>query len=212
MLSAGAGRKVLCVFRCSVQGGRACSLPCSTCVDMRGQRSPWLVIGRQQQQAWQRPFVDASSTLPSFCLLCTCNCSDAQSKHCYVLFPLLLVMLLLVCGLTLLMLCRAALQGCVPCRFRADKQLVSHDIHTSTYNYKYTFSVEIVPVCKVGGCAGSPFRTITAFTSLASQHSDVFGMRQPSSSPVGFQSLGAPHGGRRPPDVALMAPLARSLA
>lgn len=40
-------------------------------------------------------------------------------------------------------------QGAVPARFRADKQLVSHDIHTSTYNYKYTFSVEIAPVCKV---------------------------------------------------------------
>jgi hypothetical protein len=41
------------------------------------------------------------------------------------------------------------LQGVVPARFRSDKQLVSHDIHTSTYNYKYTFSVEIAPVCKV---------------------------------------------------------------
>uniref|UniRef100_A0A383VQ78 60S ribosomal export protein NMD3 n=1 Tax=Tetradesmus obliquus TaxID=3088 RepID=A0A383VQ78_TETOB len=40
------------------------------------------------------------------------------------------------------------LQGVVPARFRSDKQLVSHDIHTSTYNYKYTFSVEIAPVCK----------------------------------------------------------------
>lgn len=40
-------------------------------------------------------------------------------------------------------------QGVVPARFRSDKQLVSHDIHTSTYNYKYTFSVEIAPVCKV---------------------------------------------------------------
>jgi nonsense-mediated mRNA decay protein 3 len=36
----------------------------------------------------------------------------------------------------------------VPIRFRGDKQLISHDIHTSTYNYKYTFSVEIAPVCK----------------------------------------------------------------
>ena len=44
------------------------------------------------------------------------------------------------------------LQGCVPARFRADKQLVSHDIHTSTYNYKYTFSVEIAPICKVSAC------------------------------------------------------------
>lgn len=36
----------------------------------------------------------------------------------------------------------------VPTRHRSDKQLVSHNIHTSTYNYKYTFSVEIAPVCK----------------------------------------------------------------
>ncbi len=37
----------------------------------------------------------------------------------------------------------------MPCKFRTAKQLVSHNIHTSNYNYKYTFSVEIVPVCKV---------------------------------------------------------------
>jgi NMD protein affecting ribosome stability and mRNA decay len=41
------------------------------------------------------------------------------------------------------------LQAVVPCKFRTAKQLVSHNIHSSTYNYKYTFSVEIVPVCKV---------------------------------------------------------------
>ena len=33
---------------------------------------------------------------------------------------------------------------------RHDKQLVSHDVHTSNYNYKYTFSVEVAPLCKVG--------------------------------------------------------------
>ena len=38
----------------------------------------------------------------------------------------------------------------MPIRFRTDKQLVSHDTHNNTYNYKYTFSVEIIPVCKVG--------------------------------------------------------------
>jgi NMD protein affecting ribosome stability and mRNA decay len=43
----------------------------------------------------------------------------------------------------------AAAQNVVPARFRADKQLVSHDSHSNTYNYKYTFSVEIAPVCKV---------------------------------------------------------------
>lgn len=41
------------------------------------------------------------------------------------------------------------LQSVVPIRFRADKQLVSHDTKSNTYNYKFTFSVEIVPLCKV---------------------------------------------------------------
>ncbi len=41
------------------------------------------------------------------------------------------------------------LQTVVPVRFRQDKQLVSHNEHSSTYNYKFTFSVEIVPICKV---------------------------------------------------------------
>ena len=34
-------------------------------------------------------------------------------------------------------------------RYRTDKQLVSHNEQNATYNYKYTFSVEIVPICKV---------------------------------------------------------------
>ena len=40
------------------------------------------------------------------------------------------------------------LQSVVPIRHRSDKQLVSHDVHTSNYNYKYTFSVELAPLCK----------------------------------------------------------------
>lgn len=36
----------------------------------------------------------------------------------------------------------------VPCRWTQSKKLISHDIHSNTYNYKFTFSVEIVPVCK----------------------------------------------------------------
>lgn len=35
-----------------------------------------------------------------------------------------------------------------PVRSRHDKQLVSHDIKSNNYNYKYTFSVEISPVCR----------------------------------------------------------------
>ena len=40
-------------------------------------------------------------------------------------------------------------ESAVPARHRSDKQLVSHNEHTSTYNYKYTFSVEIAPICRV---------------------------------------------------------------
>lgn len=35
-----------------------------------------------------------------------------------------------------------------PVKSRHDKQLVSHDVKSSTYNYKYTFSVEISPICR----------------------------------------------------------------
>lgn len=40
-------------------------------------------------------------------------------------------------------------QSVVPMKYRSDKQLVSHNEHAATYNYKYTFSVEIVPICRV---------------------------------------------------------------
>ncbi|KAF3445071.1 hypothetical protein FNV43_RR14764 [Rhamnella rubrinervis] len=35
-----------------------------------------------------------------------------------------------------------------PVRSRHDKQLVSHDSKSNNYNYKYTFSVEISPICR----------------------------------------------------------------
>lgn len=35
-----------------------------------------------------------------------------------------------------------------PVRSRTDKQLVSHDSKSNNYNYKYTFSVEISPICR----------------------------------------------------------------
>uniref|UniRef100_A0A7N8WSX3 60S ribosomal export protein NMD3 n=1 Tax=Mastacembelus armatus TaxID=205130 RepID=A0A7N8WSX3_9TELE len=40
------------------------------------------------------------------------------------------------------------LQCTAPCRSKTSQRLISHDIHSNTYNYKSTFSVEIVPVCK----------------------------------------------------------------
>lgn len=36
----------------------------------------------------------------------------------------------------------------IPARSRHDKQLVSHDTKSNNYNYKYTFSVEICPICR----------------------------------------------------------------
>ena len=34
------------------------------------------------------------------------------------------------------------------CRYKTSQELISHDVHSNTYNYKFTFSVEIVPVCR----------------------------------------------------------------
>jgi nonsense-mediated mRNA decay protein 3 len=40
------------------------------------------------------------------------------------------------------------LQACSPCKLKTSERLISADIHTSTYNYKFTLSVELVPICK----------------------------------------------------------------
>ncbi|KAK8845471.1 hypothetical protein IAR55_006184 [Kwoniella newhampshirensis] len=40
------------------------------------------------------------------------------------------------------------LTGVVPIRIKASEQLISSDTHSNTSNYKFTYSVEIVPVCK----------------------------------------------------------------
>ena len=39
---------------------------------------------------------------------------------------------------------------CVVCapRYKTSQELIGHDPHSNTYSYKYSFSVEIVPVCK----------------------------------------------------------------
>ncbi|CDO69114.1 hypothetical protein BN946_scf185042.g16 [Trametes cinnabarina] len=40
------------------------------------------------------------------------------------------------------------LNGVVPVRSKASEQLLSTDTHTNTANFKYTYSVEIIPICK----------------------------------------------------------------
>lgn len=40
------------------------------------------------------------------------------------------------------------LQSVVPIRSKCSEQLISSDIHAGTANFKYTYSVEIVPLCK----------------------------------------------------------------
>jgi len=41
------------------------------------------------------------------------------------------------------------LVAAIPCHTKASQELISHDVHNNTYNYKHTFAVEIVPICKV---------------------------------------------------------------
>ncbi|KAI5451426.1 ribosome-binding protein [Naganishia albida] len=40
------------------------------------------------------------------------------------------------------------LNGVVPIRIKASEQLISSDTHNNTANYKFTYSIEIVPICK----------------------------------------------------------------
>ncbi|XP_076298725.1 60S ribosomal export protein NMD3 [Lasioglossum baleicum] len=40
------------------------------------------------------------------------------------------------------------LSSVVPCRYDHSKKLISHDIHSNIYNYKFTYSVEIVPISR----------------------------------------------------------------
>lgn len=40
------------------------------------------------------------------------------------------------------------LQAVVPCRYKTSEQLISLDTHSGDSTYKFTFSVEIIPICK----------------------------------------------------------------
>jgi nonsense-mediated mRNA decay protein 3 len=40
------------------------------------------------------------------------------------------------------------LQALIPVRYQDSKRLISHDASSNIFNYKYTYSVEVVPVCK----------------------------------------------------------------
>jgi nonsense-mediated mRNA decay protein 3 len=40
------------------------------------------------------------------------------------------------------------LNAVVPMRYKTSEQLISKDIHTSVSNYKFTYSAEIVPICR----------------------------------------------------------------
>jgi len=44
------------------------------------------------------------------------------------------------------------IQGMIPVRSKEAKKLISHDTHTSVYNYKYSISCEIAPVCRDDLC------------------------------------------------------------
>lgn len=40
------------------------------------------------------------------------------------------------------------MQSVLPIKCQHSKKLISHDIHSNIYNYKFTFSIEIVPLSK----------------------------------------------------------------
>jgi len=40
------------------------------------------------------------------------------------------------------------LQAVLPMRYQTAQELMTHDPHNNTYDYKHTYSVEIVPICK----------------------------------------------------------------
>lgn len=40
------------------------------------------------------------------------------------------------------------LTSVIPIKYQHSKRLISHDANSNVYNYKYTFSVDVVPICK----------------------------------------------------------------
>ncbi|GKT85586.1 nonsense-mediated mRNA decay protein 3 [Colletotrichum tofieldiae] len=40
------------------------------------------------------------------------------------------------------------LNSVVPCKVKKSQELISQDVHTSTKSFKFTFSVELVPICR----------------------------------------------------------------
>lgn len=40
------------------------------------------------------------------------------------------------------------LQSMIPMKYGQSKKLISHDSNSNTYNYKYTYSIDVVPICK----------------------------------------------------------------
>eukprot|EP01088_Endostelium_zonatum_P015469 TRINITY_DN3805_c0_g1_i1.p1 TRINITY_DN3805_c0_g1~~TRINITY_DN3805_c0_g1_i1.p1 ORF type:complete len:510 (-),score=120.12 TRINITY_DN3805_c0_g1_i1:25-1554(-) len=59
------------------------------------------------------------------------------------------------------------LQSCVPIRYKTSEKLISHDTHTNQYNYNYSFSVEISPVCRED-LVSLPKVFLSSFNNLAS--------------------------------------------
>lgn len=56
-------------------------------------------------------------------------------------------------------------QKMIPCRYSMSQQLISHDARSNIYNYKTTFSVEIVPICK-GDIVCLPLQTARALGNI----------------------------------------------
>ncbi|KAI0090488.1 NMD3-domain-containing protein [Irpex rosettiformis] len=58
------------------------------------------------------------------------------------------------------------LQSVVPIRSKASEQLLSSDTHSNTANFKYTYSVEIIPICK-DDLVCIPFKQARALSNIS---------------------------------------------
>ena len=64
-------------------------------------------------------------------------------------------------ALLILLVCALILTVCFINRVKQSQELISSDIHAGTADFKFTYSVELLPICKVRLPDPSGFATLT---------------------------------------------------
>lgn len=81
------------------------------------------------------------------------------------------------------------LMSVIPCQYKTSQELVSHDIQSNVFNYKYTYFVEIAPVCKdeVVCLPGAVSRHLNHMSpvSICSRISDNIHLIDPTTLKIG---------------------------